>query len=139
VGLTGRRRVVAAQPVDRPRRDDVERRRLLVGLEPAETRHLERVLRGGAEAAGGAGDEVVEERHRSFLRAGRSVDTCGRLYPALAAARGWGDPRTSFDRSTQYVKLIYIAPDFVNSAGRDAPQWKPPPPNQRRRSPGTTR
>jgi hypothetical protein len=40
---------VAPQPVRRPGGDDVERRRLLVGLQAAEPRDLERVLCGGAQ------------------------------------------------------------------------------------------
>ncbi len=58
-----RRRVVAAEPVNGPGRDDLERRGLLVGLEAAEARHLERVLRHVGEPAGRRSDQIAEWWH----------------------------------------------------------------------------
>ena len=57
------RREVAAQPVDPPLCGDLVRRRLLAGLQAAEARHLERVLRGRAEPRHGPHDDVGQKPH----------------------------------------------------------------------------
>ena len=87
--LPGGGREVAAQPVDRPRRDDLEGRRLLVGLEAAEAGHLERVLRRGAEPAGRRGDQIFDERHSvsPVIAAVSSPPLPERLYPGAVCNR----------------------------------------------------
>ena len=52
---------VVAQAVDAPRGDDLVRRGLLAGLQAAEARDLERVLRGRAEAGCGLCDRIGYE------------------------------------------------------------------------------
>ena len=53
--------VVVAQPEDRASRGDLERRRLLVGLEAAEARDLERVLRRGSQSRRRAQDGIRDQ------------------------------------------------------------------------------
>ncbi len=90
-GLVG---VVAPQPVDRPLGDDLERRRLLVGLQATESRHLERVLRRGADPRRRLRDRLrdqVDPRTLPGIRATTALRILSRARGSRAPRRRRGD------------------------------------------------
>jgi len=55
--------VVTAQAIDPVLADDLERRWLLIGVEAAEARDLERVLGRGADPGSGARERLGQQLH----------------------------------------------------------------------------
>ena len=128
-------REVAAQPVDGPLGDDLVRRRLLVGLEAAEARHLEGVLRRGAEPAGRRGDQIFERstsvspRIRRDRRAGGRIDsTRGR---DCNRSRRIGRRRTPYDRARARPTSLPSLALVVLARARRAGARRPPAPTRR--------
>ena len=82
--------VVAAQPVDALLADHLEGRGLLVDVQAAEARDLERVLGGRAEAAGRLGEGARQERHGRTSSWTLRIAASRRPRPGI---RGSGDGR----------------------------------------------